>query len=234
MENNKDILFYSISSEEVQQKLKTDAKKGLPADEIRQRLREYGPNAITEEETISVFKLLIHQFKSPIVYLLVFAAALSFWFREWVDGGAILVVILINAIIGLYMEFHAQQSMKALKKLSSVPAKVIRNGIIKEINSTEIVPGDLVFVEGGDLVPADGRIFCSMQLQADESALTGESIPVEKNNTVLAADTLLVDRVNMLYKGTYITRGNANIVTTATGMQTELGGIAKLVASSEQ
>jgi P-type Ca2+ transporter type 2C len=231
---NTNISFHSVSAEEATLNLQSDASHGLVVQEVQQRLKHFGLNAIAEAETQTVFQTLIHQFKSPIVYLLLFAAALSFWFKEWLDGGAILVVIIINTVIGFFMEYQAGQSMKALKKLSLVPAKVIRDGMLAEVNSSEIVPGDLVFAEGGDLVPADGRIIRSMQLQANESALTGESIPVEKQNTLLPVAAQLADRTNMLYKGTYITRGNVYLLVTATGMETELGKIARLVHSSGQ
>lgn len=228
------ISFHSISAEEAVLKLQSDDKNGLPIDIVQQRLKVYGLNAIDEEEPRSAFRILLHQFKSPIVYLLLFAVGLSFWFREWLDGSAVFIVIFINAIIGFYMEYQSQKSMKALNKLSSVAAKVIRDGRLTEINSTEVVPGDLLFVESGDMTPADGRIIRSTQLQVDESALTGESMPVEKNNTVLPDAALLADRINMLYKGSFITRGNAYLLVTDTGMQSELGKIALLVRSSEQ
>ena len=168
------------------------------------------------------------------MYLLIVASGLSFFFQEWLDGSAIVVVILINAIIGFYMEYQAERSMEALKKLSILSSKVIRNGAMTEINAEELVPGDLVFLEAGDMVPADGMIFRSSQLQVDEAALTGESLPVEKKDGQMDEGTTLAERTNMLYKGTAITKGNTRCMITGTGMLTELGKIASLVQTAEQ
>jgi Ca2+-transporting ATPase len=168
------------------------------------------------------------------VFLLLFAAAMSFWFKEWLDGFAILTVLLINAAIGFFMEYKARLSMVALRKLSSIPAKLVRGGRLREVNSDEIVPGDLLFIESGDLIPADGRLIRTRQLVVDESALTGESAPLEKREGILKADIVLADRTNMVYKGTYVSKGNSNIIVCATGMHTELGKIAAMVQSAEQ
>ncbi len=234
---NTDIFKQPVHSrpmEEVLQSLEADGTLGLGPGAVAQRLQQFGNNSITHEKKKSLWLVFLRQFNSPIVYLLILAAGLSFFFQEWLDGFAILVVIFINAIIGFYMEFQAERSMEALKKLSVLPAKVIRNGELSEINAEELVPGDLVFLEAGDMVPADGRIFRSSQLQIDESALTGESIPVEKKISQLKEDTTLAERNNMLYKGTFVTKGNAYGIITGTGMETELGKIASLVQSAEQ
>jgi Ca2+-transporting ATPase len=227
-------VIHSISQEEVSRLYETDEVRGLSQEEVARRLEKFGTNSITHEKKKSLWLIFLRQFNSPIVYLLIFAAALSFFFQEWLDGFAILVVIFINAAIGFYMEFQAERSMEALKKLSILPAKVIRNGELSEINAEELVPGDLIFLEAGDMVPADGRIARSSQLQVDEAALTGESIPVEKKISQLKEDTTLAERTNMLYKGTFVTKGNAYGIITGTGMQTELGKIASLVQSAEQ
>lgn len=225
---------HSRSLEDVLQSLEADGTRGLSGEESIQRLEQFGSNSITHEKKKSLWLVFLRQFNSPIVYLLILAVGLSFFFQEWLDGAAILVVILINSIIGFYMEYQAEQSMEALKKLSILPAKVIRSGELKEINAEELVPGDLIFMEAGDMVPADGRIVRSSQLQVDEAALTGESIPVEKKMDVLPEATTLAERTNMVYKGTFVTKGNTNCILTGTGMQTELGKIASLVQSAEQ
>ncbi|MBB1286857.1 HAD-IC family P-type ATPase [Flavisolibacter sp. BT320] len=227
-------IFHAASLEEAAVLLNTDAEQGLSTEKVKERLERFGPNAIAEVKSASLLQLFANQFKSPIVFLLLFAAGLSFSFKEWLDAIAILIVILINAGIGFYMEFRAQQSMLALKRLSSVPAKVLRNGKLHEVSSHEIVPGDVVYIEAGDMVPADGRIYRSMQLLIDESALTGESVPVEKKVGGLPEETILGDRTNMCFKGTYVSKGNAFLLVCATAMQTELGKIANLVQSSEQ
>ena len=225
---------HSRPTEEVLQSFEADGTVGLGPEAVAQRLQQFGNNSITREKKKSLWLMFLRQFNSPIVYLLILAAGLSFFFQEWLDGSAILAVILINSIIGFYMEYQAERSMEALKKLSVLPAKVIRNGEMKEINAEELVPGDLIFMEAGDMVPADGRILRSSQLQIDEAALTGESIPVEKKIDMLPESTTLAERTNMVYKGTFVTKGNTYCVLSGTGMQTELGKIASLVQSAEQ
>ncbi|MBS1505967.1 MAG: cation-translocating P-type ATPase [Bacteroidetes bacterium] len=225
---------HSKSQEDILREYQADAEKGLTPEEAASRLDIVGRNAISHEKKKSLWLTFMSQFNNALVYLLLVAAGLSFFFQEWLDGFAILVVILINAIIGFYMEYQAERSMEALKKLSILPSKVIRNGATTEINAEELVPGDLIFLEAGDMVPADGRIFRPSQLQMDEAALTGESLPVEKNEGQLDEATTLAERTNMLYKGTFIAKGNTRCIVTSTGMLTELGKIASLVQSAEQ
>ena len=229
-----DFILHATTMEEATVLLKSDTEQGLSIDEAKERLDRFGLNTIEEAKAISPFQILVRQFKSPIVFLLLFAAGMSFGFKEWLDGIAILLVIIINAVIGFYMEFKAHKSVAALKKLSSIPAKVLRGGKLLEINAEEIVPGDIVFTEAGDMIPADGKIYRSAQLLIDESALTGESVPVEKKDAVLPEVTILGDRTNMAFKATHVSKGNAYILVGATGMKTELGKIANLVHSSKQ
>lgn len=224
---------HAIEPEAVLTALQSDAANGLTSAEAQKRLKN-GANKIEAKKDKSIWLIFLSQFKSPIVWLLIFAAGLSFYFGELLDGIAILIVILINALIGFYMEYQAERSMNALKKLSAVPAKVQRDGKLEEINAEEIVPGDIIYIEAGDMIPADGRIFKASQVQIDESALTGESLPVEKQTDKLNADTTLAERTNMLYKGTYSTKGNGYMVVTTTGMDTELGNIARMVQSADQ
>jgi Ca2+-transporting ATPase len=226
--------FHSKSQDDMIRDFQSDPEKGLTPEEAALRLEALGRNTISEEKKKSLWLIFLSQFTNVLVYLLIVAAGLSFFFKEWLDGGAILAVILINAIIGFYMEYQAERSMEALKKLSILPAKVIRNGTTTEINAEELVPGDLIFLEAGDMVPADGMIFRSSQLQVDESALTGESLPVEKKEGQVDEGTTLAERTNMLYKGTFISKGNTRSIITGTGMMTELGKIASLVQSAEQ
>ncbi|OQP60171.1 hypothetical protein A3860_34385 [Niastella vici] len=214
--------------------LQTDADAGLSAEEVVKRLRSAGYNKIESGKRISLAMVLINQFISPFVLLLGIAAGLSFFFKEWLDGIAIIVVILINAIIGFLMELQAEQSMEALKKLTRVPARVMRDGKQIEIPSEELVPGDILFVESGDMVTADGRLIRLSQLQTDESALTGESLPVEKLVPPLNEQTALAERANMIYKGTFVSKGNGYAVVVSTGMSTEFGAIARMVQQAEQ
>ena len=225
---------FALSTEEVLEQWGVKFNDGLSKEEALQRLAKYGRNRIEESKAEPWWKLVIEQFKSPLVYLLLVATGLSFFFNEWLDGIAILVVILINALIGFLMEFQAGRSMEALRQLTSISSKVMRGGKLAEINAEEIVPGDLLFFETGDVVSADGRIIQQSQLQSDESSLTGESAPVNKINSALPEKSLLADRKNMLFKGTYITKGNAWMIVTGSRMNTELGKIATLVQNAEQ
>lgn len=234
MLENSNIQFHSLSGEDILKRLQSNAANGLTESEALERLKKFGSNTITGKKKRGAGLILVAQFKSPIVYLLLFAAGLSFWFSEWMDATAILIVLLINATIGFYMEYQAERSMDALKKLSTAAAKVIRDGRMIEVISDDLVPGDIIFLEAGDLVPADGRILNLSQLQVDESALTGESIPIEKQTDVVPAETTIAERSNMLFKGTFISKGNSSMIITNTAMQTELGKVANLVETAEQ
>jgi P-type Ca2+ transporter type 2C len=225
---------WAADSTNVLEELQTDAGVGLSSTEAEQRLQTAGYNKIESGKKISLVMVLINQFISPFVLLLVIAAGLSFFFKEWLDGIAILIVIIINTIIGFLMEFQAGRSMEALKKLTTVPARVLRNGKSIQVPSEELVPGDILFVESGDMVTADGRLVQVNQLQTDESALTGESLPVEKSLKTLNEQRSLAERANMIYKGTFVSKGNGYAVIVNTGMLTELGSIARMVQQAEQ
>jgi len=214
--------------------LGVSADEGLDASEVRRRRKRFGANRLRQAESQSVWQILLEQFKSLIVLLLVAAAALSFAFGEWVEGVAITAVILINAMIGFVTELRAVRSMEALQQLVSVSAKVRRDGHAQEIRAEELVPGDIVLLEGGDVVTADLRLIEASKLQANESALTGESVPVSKQVESLEEDVPLADRSNMVFKGTAITRGAGEGVVVATGMDTELGHISSLVEEAEE
>lgn len=225
---------WALREDELFSRLGADIVHGLSATEAAARLESVGPNVISQSEQTPAWVIFLSQFKSPIVVLLVVAAGLSFAFQEWLDGIAILVVIFINAIIGFYMEFQAQRSMDALKKMVSISVKVFRDGSLSEINSEMLVPGDVIYLEAGDMTPADARLYNSAQMQVDEASLTGESVPVEKAPAVLPADTPLAEQSNLLFRGTFVTKGNGWAVVAGTGMNTELGKIAHLVGTSEQ
>lgn len=225
---------YSFSMEEVCKHLNVNSDNGLSTDEVNQRQQTFGKNNIEQKKKKNPFLIFLAQFASPMVYMLLAALGLSFFFKEWLDGFAILAVVVINAVIGLVMEFHAERSMDALKKMTQVNAKVIRNSNLVEIPSSEIVPGDILFLEAGDMVLADARIFNHSQFSVNESALTGESMPVEKQDKILDKNTSLAERVNMIYTGTFATLGNAKAIVTGIGMETELGKIASMVQGAEQ
>lgn len=226
--------MFHLPIQQVQDTLKSNLQHGLTEQEIPERIKRYGPNEVTEKKETSLFIIFLRQFKSPIVLLLLCAGAMSFSFGKWADGIAILIVLFINAIIGFFMEYQAARSMKSLKNLTKTYAKVIREGKLKEILVENIVPGDVLYVEAGDVVVADARLYSPSQLQVDESALTGESVPVEKIDVPISENVPLAERKNMLYKGTFVTRGNSRAIVCATGMQTELGNIASMVEGADK
>lgn len=227
-------LSFATPIEKIIEALATNTGTGLSPEEAQQRIAEYGHNRIESKKEGSLLLIFLRQFINVMVYLLAFAAAVSFFFEEWLDGTAILVVIFVNAIIGFFMEWQAKRSMDALKKMVTVPAKVFRGSHLTEISSEDVVPGDILFIEAGDMIAADARVIDDRQLQVDESALTGESLPVEKQAGILPEKITLAERTNMVYKGTFATKGNGHALVVGTGMKTELGAIATLVDSAEQ
>ena len=222
------------SADEVLQAMDVSLDEGLDEQETQRRRERYGENRLRDTETKSAWQIFIDQFKSLIVTLLGVATILSFAFGEVVEGIAIAVVILINALIGFVTELRAVRSMEALQELSRVDAKVRRDGQAQEIPAEELVPGDIVILQGGDVITADLRLTEASKLQVDESALTGESVPVAKQVGPVAEETPLAERASMAYKGTAVTRGAGEGVVVATGMSTELGEISSLVAEAEE
>jgi P-type Ca2+ transporter type 2C len=225
---------YAVPVTKLITELGSDGEKGLNSPEAAKRIEKYGSNAIQSDKGKHPLKIFLLQFNNLMVYLLLFAAGMSFWFQEYLDATAILLVILINATIGFWMELQAERSMNALKKMASVPSKVFRDGKLSEIASEELVPGDILFVEAGDMITADARIISATQLSVNEASLTGEAMPVEKTASELSEDVPLADRTNMLHKGTFATSGNVTALVVETGMQTELGKIAHLVQGAKQ
>ncbi|MCF7956415.1 MAG: cation-transporting P-type ATPase [Phycisphaerae bacterium] len=219
--------------EDISELLGVERIKGLDSNQVHAMRKAYGHNRLREAEKKSVVEILIAQFKNLIVILLGVAGILSFCFHEYMDGFAIIGVIVINAAIGFIMELKAVRSMEALHQMEKVTAKVRRGGKMQEISAKDLVVGDVVLLEGGDIVSADLRLLTVAKLQADESILTGESLPVSKQIDVIEADASLGDRFNMLFKGTSVTRGSGEAVVTAVGMETELGKIADLVQKAE-
>ncbi len=215
-------------------RLSVDIAGGLSPAEVEKKRQKYGPNQTRKKEQRSAWTILLEQFKSLIVVLLLIAGVVAFAAGEQIEAAAILAVILINAGIGFFVEIQAVRSMEALRELGKVEATVRRGGEIKKIPAEELVVGDVVIFEAGDVVSADLRLLEANNLQADESVLTGESVPVEKTETSLKKEASLAERVNMLFKGTAITRGSGEAVVVATGPDTELGQISSLVESAEE
>ena len=224
---------WAIEVDDIVVGLESNREEGLTADEAARRAELFGPNSLEIRQKTTVLDVIIRQFKSLIVLLLVAAATVAFSFGEMIDGSAILAVIFLNAAIGFATEIRAIRSMEALNSLSEVIARVKRGGELIETAAESLVPGDLAYIEGGDIISADLRIVSASKLKIDESALTGESVPVDKQTGPLPADTVLAERTNMLYKGTKVQRGTAIAVVTSTGMKTELGAISSLVTQTK-
>ncbi len=225
---------WAQSNEAVARQLQVSPEDGLSAREVMRRRQQFGPNLLREPERTTWWEVLLRQFKSLIVLLLAVASVVSFSFGDWQEGAAIGLVILINAVIGLVTELRAVRSMEALQQLTRVTAKARREGKLIELPAEEIVPGDVLVLEAGDLISADLRVLSASKLQADESALTGESLPVSKTVEPLSEDAALADRTNMLFKGTTVTRGSGEALVAATGMATELGQISSLIEGSQE
>lgn len=225
---------HSISSEEVAGILDTDPRRGLSTEEAERRLQKYGPNELEEHEEKSLWEILFDQLNNPVVYLLATAMVVAFLFGDIPEAVAILVVIVLNAAIGFWMEYQARQSMEALKQLDRMVAKVLRDGKEIEVDATHLVPGDVVVLEAGVLIPADARLIEVSELSADEASLTGESVPVPKQTDIVDANVPVADQNNMVFKGTAVTNGNAAAIVVATGMATQLGDISKMVHAEEE
>jgi len=225
---------WTSPSKEVTQKLKVEVDQGLARSDVTSRRKQFGANRLREAKRRSAWEILFEQFKSLLVLLLAIAALISLIFGETVDSIAIFAVILINAAIGFFTELRAVRSMEALRELSNMGAKVRRGGKIQQVSAEELVPGDIVILESGDVVTADIRLVQTSKLQVDESALTGESVPVEKSVEPVDENQVLADRTSMIYKGTAITRGSGEGVVVAIGMETELGHISSLVEEAQE
>ncbi len=219
--------WYQLPPERLFSDLNT-SEHGLSETDVRERLQEFGPNKLAEAERISKLKILLHQFKSPLIYILLIAALVTAVLQEYKDTGVIAAVLLLNAIIGFLQEFKAEKSVRALARMMVPRARVLRDGREQEVNSEELVPGDVVLLASGFRVPADLRLLKCIELKIDESMLTGESIPVAKTHGVISEDNLTPgDQRNMAFMGTVVVNGRAKGVVVATGSRTILGQIAK-------
>ncbi len=228
---------YHKSAKAVLQEL-ASSPKGLSSGEAEARLRKFGPNELRHKPPRSWPLRFLDQLKDPMILVLLAAAGLSLWAsggEDWVDTVIILIIVVVNAVVSLSQETNAQKALAALRQMTAPQARVLRDGQLRRLDTVQLVPGDLIALEAGDLVPADARILEAAGLTADESALTGESLPVEKGpSDALSEDTPLGDRTNMVLSSTVITRGRATCVVTATGMDTEVGRIATLLLDQQE
>ncbi len=214
----------------VETTLSSHIEEGLTTQQVLELHQKYGPNELQQGESVPAWKLFLSQFTGFMVWVLMGAAVISAISREWADVGIILAIVLLNGILGFIQEFRAEKSLNALKQLASPMSKVIRNGRAQVLPSSELVPGDLIELEAGDNIPADGRlIWLTSHCAVQEASLTGESSAVSKSTDALDEDAVLADRVNMVYMGTSVSNGRARALVTATGMDTELGKIADMM-----
>ncbi|MDR9501094.1 MAG: cation-transporting P-type ATPase [Desulfurivibrionaceae bacterium] len=224
---------WTIKATEAVAHLKSDPDHGLSSKEARHRLHQYGHNRLKARKQRPAWRILVDQFMNLIVLLLAVAAGISFLLGQLLEGYSILAALIINVLIGFGTELRAIRSMEALQQMTRVHTRVLREGRIREIPASELVPGDIVVLEGGDMIPADLRLIEANRMQADESALTGESVPVTKEIDPLPPERSLGERTNMLFKGTALTQGSGKGVVTATAMATELGHISELAQGAE-
>ncbi|HLL96650.1 MAG TPA: HAD-IC family P-type ATPase, partial [Spirosoma sp.] len=225
--------YHVVATADVARQLQSTAD-GLDSATARQRLAEYGLNKITDAKKKTVWQILLHQFTDVMILVLIGAAVISGVIGEAKSTYVILAIVLLNALVGFIQEYRAEQAMEALQKMAANHAKVMRSGQIMKIPASDLVPGDVALLEAGNVVPADLRFIETHTLKVDESSLTGESTNVEKNpDALVPGDYPLGDRLNMGYKGTFVTNGRATAYVVATGMNTELGRIAKLIQTEE-
>ncbi|TWT30640.1 HAD-IC family P-type ATPase [Blastopirellula retiformator] len=225
--------WHHFDSKEITSRLETSVEEGLPLLEIPRRRNRFGSNSLTQAKAETKLQIFIRQFQQPLVYILLAATALTIVLHEWADAAVIFAVVLVNSIIGFVQEAKALQAINALSKALSSEATVIRGGQTATIPAVELVPGDCVKLQSGDRVPSDIRLLKIRDLQIDESALTGESVPVEKSVAELPEPTPLAERLNIAYSSTLVTYGTGIGIVVATGDHTEIGHINKLIASAD-
>lgn len=228
--------YYRQAVQEVASELDTSLSKGLTASQVKQRREQYGANSLAGKKKVSLWQRFLAQFKDFMIIVLIIAALLSgFVAQEWTDAAIIMIVVLLNAILGVFQEARSEEAINALKKMATPSAHVRRNGQVVEIPSTELVPGDVVLLEAGDVVPADLRLTSVNSLKVEESALTGESVPVDKQDVPLEeVQVALADQDDMAFANTNVTYGRAEGIVTQTGMHTEVGKIATLLNNTDE
>ena len=226
--------YYRESKEELIKELGANEKQVLTNKVAQEKLAQVGPNALIEGKKKSILEVFLEQFKDLMVISLIVAAVISAFTGNLESTAVIIVVLILNAILGTVQHVKAEKSLEALKSLSAPAAKVLRDGKKQEIAAKDVVPGDILLLEAGDLVTADGRILDNFSLQVNESSLTGESTNIDKLDTTFDKEVPLGDRVNMVYSSSLVTYGRANVLVTATGMDTEIGKIATLMNETKE
>lgn len=225
-------MFFNVEVDEIIEMLHSDKEKGLSEEEANLRLEKYGENILIEEKRNTFLDIFLSQFQDFLIIVLLIAAAVSFFIGEGRDAIMILVIVIVNALIASFQEYKADNELEALKELSVNEAKIIRDGQVIKVPFNKVVVGDIVYAESGDLIAADGRIIKSNNLKIDESSLTGESIPIDKDNKIIKKEKVaLAERRNMVYSSGIVTYGNCTYIVTATGMDSEIGKVAKMITS---
>ncbi len=232
MSNNTSPDWHDKSVEEILKQFNVSPEQGLTAEEVSRRQEAHGRNILTKDTGQSAFQLFIAQFKDPMIYILIVAFLLMVFLSEWLEAVVVFIIVLANAVIGFAQESKALKAMDALSKSMEIDATVIRSGTAARIPADQLVPGDIVNLQSGDKVPADLRLLKIRELQVDESALTGESVPVRKQTEPLPTDTVLADRTNLAYSSTLVTYGTGTGVVTTIGDHTEIGHINKMLTSA--
>lgn len=233
------ISWHALSVEDVLEKLHSPIEKGLSSAEAARRVQQYGPNQLTEAPKRTFLQMVIAQLNSFVVILLIVAAIISavvaaVQHEPYIESAAILAIVVLNAIMGVVQESRAEQALAALKKLAAPEAQTLRDGHRVSVPASQLVPGDIIFLEAGNFVPADIRLVEAVNLNIEEAALTGESVPVKKTAVdVMAADASLGDRKNTAFMGTVVSYGRGQGVAVSTGMHTQLGLIARMLQSVE-
>lgn len=222
-------MYTRQSGAEVIKALEGNQENGLSSIQVEVRREKYGSNRLKERKEKGALQLFLEQLQDPLIYILMAAIAISLFLGEVGDAGIIAAVILLNGIVGVIQEDKARKAIEALTRLSSPRALVLRGGKEQEIPSDQLVPGDLVFLEAGRQVPADLRLLNAVNLKIEESALTGESVPVEKQTLPLMEEGSIGDQTNMAFMSTMVTSGRGEGIVTATGMETEIGRIAGMI-----
>lgn len=223
-------IFYDQTAEVTAKELQVNPSTGLTSEEAEKRSKQYGFNRLEGGKEKSIFQMMLEQLKDFLVIILMIAAVISIALGESLEGFIILAIVVLNTILGVYQENKASNALKALKEMASPHAKILRDGQIVEVASSDVVPGDVAILEAGDYIPADLRLIETVNLKVDEAALTGESVPVEKDaSAVLESDAGLGDRINSAYMGTVITYGRGKGIITDIGMQTQMGNIADML-----
>jgi cation-transporting P-type ATPase F len=225
--------YHGLTAHEVVLLLETDPHRGLGEEQVAERRARFGPNVLPEPAGAGLLVRGLRQFHHPLIYVLLAAGLITAALEEYVDSAVIFGVVVINAVMGMVQESRAEAALEGLRSMTTTNARVIRSGQERTVPSAELVPGDLVLVEAGDRVPSDIRLITADELRLDESALTGESVPVVKDSGVLPETLEVADRRNMVYSGTLVTSGSGAGIVVATGAETELGEIHRLVGAAE-